>query len=320
MQQAAAATEIPAAQSESAEPGVEVENEPLFADETEAAPEPVAEEAAPVPAPAPTRAAPAATEPSLVSQAVGWLTVAACSVIGVGVAAVLLTALWFVRRRRQESEDVTGRWEALESETDDDRNARPRPSACAGNCPRKRSSSRSSTPRACVRHPSPRRPLAAPLRRGRSVAAVPADETLSSQTVINLDQADAVAEADFHIAYGLYDQAAELVQKALEAAPDRRDLKLKLLEVYFMWGNKDAFLKAAQALRADVGQADDPDWNKVVIMGRQICPDERLFTEATTGGGAGASTSISRPAIRRSTSRSTTRRPRWRPRLTSGSI
>ena len=111
--------------------------------------------------------------------------------------------------------------------------------------------------------------------------ATPADETLSSQTVINLDQADAVAEADFHIAYGLYDQAAELVQKALDAAPDRRDLKLKLLEVFFMWGNKDAFFKAAQALRADIGQGDDADWNKVVIMGRQICPDERLFRDAT---------------------------------------
>ena len=75
------------------------------------------------------------------------------------------------------------------------------------------------------------------------------------------------------------------MQKALEAAPDRRDLKLKLLEVYFMWGNKDAFLNAAQSLRADLSSADDPDWNKVVIMGKQICPDERLFTEATAGGG-----------------------------------
>jgi pilus assembly protein FimV len=52
-----------------------------------------------------------------------------------------------------------------------------------------------------------------------------------------------------------------------------------------MWGNKEAFLKAAQALRADLGGGDDPDWNKVVIMGRQICPDERLFTDATTGPG-----------------------------------
>ena len=75
------------------------------------------------------------------------------------------------------------------------------------------------------------------------------------------------------------------MQKALEAAPDRRDLKLKLLEVFFMWGNKDAFLKAAQSLRADLAGADDPDWSKVVIMGKQICPDERLFTEATAGGG-----------------------------------
>ena len=33
---------------------------------------------------------------------------------------LLLPALWFVRRRRQESEDVTGRWEALESEIDDE--------------------------------------------------------------------------------------------------------------------------------------------------------------------------------------------------------
>jgi pilus assembly protein FimV len=53
-----------------------------------------------------------------------------------------------------------------------------------------------------------------------------------------------------------------------------------------MWGNKDAFLKAAQDLRADMGGGDDPDWNKVVIMGKQICPDERLFTEAKAGAGS----------------------------------
>ncbi len=87
------------------------------------------------------------------------------------------------------------------------------------------------------------------------------------------------------MAYGLYDQAAELVQKALDAAPNRRDLKLKLLEVFFVWGNKDAFLSAAQSLRKEIGQKADPDWDKVVIMGKQICPDERLFAEATSAGG-----------------------------------
>jgi pilus assembly protein FimV len=272
--------------AEVADPGVEVESEQLFADE-EPQPPPEQEQAAPpAPTPAATAARPASTEPSLLSQALDWL-LQPFLWIGLGVAALVLTALWFVRRRRQEAEDVTGRWEALESEVDDDQETRDATE-------RLRRQMEEETIVVEEQHAERLRPTpvepeqpAAPRRApaARPQKAVSADETLSSQTVINLDQADAVAEADFHIAYGLYDQAAELVQKALEADPARRDLKLKLLEVYFMWGNKDSFLKAAQSLRADVGETDDPDWNKVVIMGKQICPDERLFTEAKAGGG-----------------------------------
>ena len=238
------------------------------------------------------------------SQAIGWL-LSPVLWIGLGVAALLLTALWFVRRRRQETDDVTGRWEALESETDED-HARDATERMRRQVPEQTIVVEEQHAEQ-LRPAPPSAEAPARARGGAATAAsrAPADETLSSQTVINLDQADAVAEADFHIAYGLYDQAAELVQKALEAAPDRRDLKLKLLEVFFMWGNKDAFLKAAQALRDDIGQGDDPDWNKVVIMGRQICPDERLFTEATTGGGS---------RRRRSRSRRFAARPRVRRR------
>jgi pilus assembly protein FimV len=276
----------PEAEAEAADPGVDVESEQLFADEEAAAPPPEQEQAAPpVQTPAPTAATPVSTEPSLLSQALAWLA-SPFLWITAGVAVVLLSALWFVRRRRQDTEDVTGRWEALESETDDDQLTRDATE-------RMRRQVEEETIVVEEQHAERLRPAAvepeqaAPRRAAapRAQKAVSADETLSSQTVINLDQADAVAEADFHIAYGLYDQAAELVQKALEAAPDRRDLKLKLLEVYFMWGNKDAFLKAAQDLRADLGETDDPDWNKVVIMGKQICPDERLFTEAKAGAG-----------------------------------
>jgi pilus assembly protein FimV len=293
--QAAGAAEnnaTPAPAAEGADPGVEVESEQLFVDETEpAAAEPEPAAVTPAPVPAPVASTSSTSEPSLVSQAIGWL-LSPLLWIGLGVAALLLTALWFVRRRRQEAEDVTGRWEALESEADDDtRDATER----------MRRQVQEDTIVVEERETEPLRPAPVepepPVRRAAAAAAgavaaprpqkpaISADDTLSSQTVINLDQADPVAEADFHIAYGLYDQAAELVQKALEAAPERRDLKLKLLEVYFMWGNKDAFLKAAQGFRADLGAADDPDWNKVVIMGKQICPDERLFTESTAGAG-----------------------------------
>jgi pilus assembly protein FimV len=115
------------------------------------------------------------------------------------------------------------------------------------------------------------------------------DDTLSSESAVNLDQGDPLAEADFHMAYGLYDQAADLVRIALEREPDRRDLKLKLLEIYFVWGNKDLFLQTAKALQATRDQAPAGEWDKIVIMGRQICPDDPMFAaSAGSGRGAGA--------------------------------
>jgi pilus assembly protein FimV len=113
------------------------------------------------------------------------------------------------------------------------------------------------------------------------------EDTMSSESAVNLDQGDPLAEADFHMAYGLYDQAADLVRIALEREPDRRDLRLKLLEIYFVWGNKDLFLQTAKGLEATRDRAPAGEWDKIVIMGKQICPDEPMFA-ASTGGGRGA--------------------------------
>ncbi len=89
-------------------------------------------------------------------------------------------------------------------------------------------------------------------RRGDSapLRAVPVtDDALSaSGTAVALDQGDPLAEADFHMAYGLYDQAADLVRIAISREPQRRDLQLKLLEVFFVWGNKEQFLQLAREL------------------------------------------------------------------------
>lgn len=111
-------------------------------------------------------------------------------------------------------------------------------------------------------------------------AETPLERTISTEGALELDQADVVAEANFHLAYGLYDQAAELLLRALRATPDRRDLRLKLIEVYFVWENKAAFLKEAQAFHKQLKGAADPDWNKVVILGKQMCPGEALFSGA----------------------------------------
>ncbi len=101
----------------------------------------------------------------------------------------------------------------------------------------------------------------------------------------SLDVSDPMAEADFHMAYGLYDQAADTLRKALKQNPDRRDVQVKLLEVFFTAGDKANFVAEAKKLREAPG-GGGKDWESVVIMGRQVAPDEPLFTSG--GGGAAA--------------------------------
>ena len=113
-----------------------------------------------------------------------------------------------------------------------------------------------------------------------------AEQTISSDTAVNLDQGDPLAEADFHMAYGLYDQAADLIRIAIAREPERRDLKLKLLEVFFVWGNKEQFLQAARELAETRAEAAPGEWEKIVIMGKQLAPEDPLFAGGAAVSGA----------------------------------
>ena len=99
-----------------------------------------------------------------------------------------------------------------------------------------------------------------------------------------IDQGDPLAEADFHMAYGLYDQAADIVKLALDKEPGRRDLKMKLLEIFFVSGDKAHFLEAAREY-AGQGDGEVTDWDRVLIMGRQLAPDDPLFESGTGSAG-----------------------------------
>jgi pilus assembly protein FimV len=106
---------------------------------------------------------------------------------------------------------------------------------------------------------------------------VTVEDTLSGDGPASMESGDPLAEADFHMAYGLYDQAADLVQLAMKREPQRRDLKLKLLEIYFVWGNKDRFLQLARDLNTTRSDAPAGEWDKVLIMGKQIAPGDAMF-------------------------------------------
>lgn len=106
-----------------------------------------------------------------------------------------------------------------------------------------------------------------------------------SGSALAIDQADPISEADFHLAYGLYDQAAELVKGALDREPRRPELQVKLIEILFMWGNKDAFRERAEAFRADLKAAGQ--WDTIAVMGKQICPGDALFETGAAPADAG---------------------------------
>jgi len=301
--QAEAVADEPPADAAADEPPAD--ESAVFVDDEPAADEP--DVAAAETEDAPARTLPGVTtgasSPSLVEQIISYLTNPI--VLGVGaIVALVIVGLAFLRRRREDEDmdDVTGQWEALEAELEQDAGAATvvMPSSTSdyvvteGPGATQEPSLGSDFESTQVIEPPvyddsaasgtmeiPEPDLDFSDDDSSAEMDLPlADQTMSSQTVINLDHDDPIAEADFHMAYGLYDQAAELVNKALEDEPGNLEYKLKLLEVYFVWGNRDAFLDRARALRSDIGQGASADWDKVVIMGKQICPDEALFSEA----------------------------------------
>jgi pilus assembly protein FimV len=96
---------------------------------------------------------------------------------------------------------------------------------------------------------------------------------------IEQDQDDVLNEVDVYLAYGLYDNAEDLLKESLENYPDRADYRAKLLDTFFATRNKDQFIKEAQALKS-LGGAADRFWNRVQIMGFELAPENDLFAGA----------------------------------------
>jgi pilus assembly protein FimV len=110
------------------------------------------------------------------------------------------------------------------------------------------------------------------------------DTDLSSAGDVNGLEDEVLSESNVYLAYGLHDQAIELLEPAVQSNPDRADYASKLLEAYHATGNKEAFIQAATGLRTNVGEdADNPMWQRAVVMGKDLVPDHALFSNADPG-------------------------------------
>ncbi len=95
-------------------------------------------------------------------------------------------------------------------------------------------------------------------------------------------EVDPLTEADVFMAYGRNQQAEDVLKKAREKSPERADIAVKLLEVYYNSKDKEQF---EALIEEAVGSLQDDDvlWAKVLGMGHELCPDNVLFKD-----GAGA--------------------------------
>ncbi|WP_198245252.1 FimV/HubP family polar landmark protein [methane-oxidizing endosymbiont of Gigantopelta aegis] len=84
-------------------------------------------------------------------------------------------------------------------------------------------------------------------------------------------EVDPIAEADVYLAYGRYQQAEELMQQAIKEHPERKECKLKLLEIFYASENKAAFAEYLSELEQSGTKDEDPEfWAKAVEMQKEL--------------------------------------------------
>jgi hypothetical protein len=78
----------------------------------------------------------------------------------------------------------------------------------------------------------------------------------------------------------------DVLKMAIERDPERRDLRMKLLETYYSAAstNQRGFLEVVKQLSREPNYLSAADWQKVVMMGRAIAPDDILFADQAKAG------------------------------------
>lgn len=103
----------------------------------------------------------------------------------------------------------------------------------------------------------------------------------------NLVDLDAAAHhvqmpSQLHENVGFKERRTNLVDAlklAIEREPNRRDLRMKLLETYYAAAatNRQGFLELVGKLAGEREKSPREEWDKIIWMGRQIAPDDDLF-------------------------------------------
>jgi len=111
---------------------------------------------------------------------------------------------------------------------------------------------------------------------------------------------DPIDECDVYIAYGRYQQAEDVISKAVKSDPENLQYKIKLLDVFFASRNAEEFEELAGSL-TELKESDIDAWNSIADMGEELCPESSLFLapllkEADLGAWSNPSSADEEPA------------------------
>lgn len=90
------------------------------------------------------------------------------------------------------------------------------------------------------------------------------------------DSLDAVAEADVYLAYGRDVQAEEILREALGVTPNQVELHQKLLDIFVLRGDREAFAEVAQTMSTYL-DSQGPQWLRVCELGALLDGQNPLY-------------------------------------------
>jgi pilus assembly protein FimV len=111
---------------------------------------------------------------------------------------------------------------------------------------------------------------------------------------IDTDEVDPIAEAEVYLAYGRDAQAEEILKEALKKDPQRQEIYLKLLEIHAQHNKPSAFETVASELYSVSGGQGEV-WQKAMALGRQLDPNNPMFTEAGSAAAFAAAAASAEP-------------------------
>ncbi len=92
------------------------------------------------------------------------------------------------------------------------------------------------------------------------------------------EEQDPLQEVNTYLAFEQFGQAEEFVRNVIERSPDNPEGHIKLLEVFYTSGNKQAYEEAAHTLH-DLVSGQGEYWNMAVAMWAEMSPNRALFEE-----------------------------------------